>query len=473
MALATAIALASCSGLPKGNTGGGGGSGGGGSNNGNEFLNITVTSTPSTIFSFPSLTWQIGNISITNSADTTVSIAGGPGSPFLDFARLQTDSAYLGHATIAATSYKLLQVQFNAPLSGYFFNSTNAILLGCAPGAVCLIPNTVTGFGASTVTVPITYTATADANTGIRINFDLSKAVTTSGGMTFDFTQPGAITVTTLPPTSSQTTGLDTVDNFTGVVNSVVSNTVSVSSFSSEQRTFTVASNAEFDDPFNLCPAPVSFGCLTVNQNISVDGVINADGTMTATEVDFLDHAPAVNELEGVIISPLSGNQFKMALTNGMGSNILIVGSTVTVNLNNTPTFAVDPKNLGISTTPLGFLSETDLVMGQTVMLQGGTFSGNNTSITNPTRVLLRYSSIGGTVQAPSGTIFTLGTVSPFYTNLSTNSVEVQTFPNTVYDNINNFNGLVNGGNASTRALYLNPNSGSTQPVLAAKVRTH
>jgi hypothetical protein len=195
---------------------------------------------------------------------------------------------------------------------------------------------------------------------------------------------------------------------------------------------------------------------------------------MTANEVDFLDRAPAVNELEGVIISPLSNNQFKMALTNGMGSQVLIVGSSVLVNLNNAPTFLVDPKNLGISTSPLGFQSQSDLVMGQTVMLQGGTFSGTNTSITNPTRVLLRYSSIGGTVQSPGSPIFTLSGVSPFLVNLIANSVVVDTFPNTAYDNISNFSGLIGGTtNASVRGLYLNPNSGATQPLLAAKVRAH
>jgi hypothetical protein len=470
MALATALVLASCSGLPKGNNGGGGsGGGGGGNNNGNTFLNVTVTSTPSTTFSFPSLNWQIGSLSLVTSGGTTASL-GSPPFPLMDFVRLQTDSAILGHSTVAATTYSFLQVQFNAPLSSYFFNGSSSSLLGCLPSVVCLIPNTVPGFGANTVTVPITYTATANANTGIRINFDLSKAVTTSGGMTFDFTQPGAVTLSTLPPISSQTTGLDTVDNFTGVVTGVSGNQVSVSSFSSQQRTFTVASNAEFDDPFTICAA---FTCLAANQNVSIDGVLNADGTMTATEIEFLDPAPATNELEGVIISPLSGNQFKMALTNGMGSTGLIVGATVTVNLNNTPQFFVDPKSLGISTAPLGFLSQTDLVLGQTVMLQAGTFSGTNTSITNPTRVLLRYSSIGGTVQTP-GTIFTLGSVSPFFTNLATNSVDVQTFPNTAFDNTTGpSTSLVTGGNASVRGLYLNPNSGATQPVLATKVRTH
>jgi Domain of unknown function (DUF5666) len=467
MTLVAALALASCSGLPKGAGGGGGGGGG----NGNTFLNVTVTSTPSSTFSFAALNWQIGGLSMTSSAGTSEPIGATP-SPTFDFVRLQTDSANLGHSSIPATSYTSLQVQFNAPLSSYFYNSSNATLLGCLAGTVCLIPNTVTGFGASTVTVPITFTGTANANTGIRINFDLSKAVTTTGGMTFDFTQAGAITVTTLPPTSSQTSGIDTIDNFTGVVTATSGSTVTVSSFSSQARTFTVSSSAEFDDPFSVCSGQAGLNCLAPNQNISIDGVLNADGTMTANEVDFLDKAPAVNELEGVIITPLSNNQFKMALANGMGTTGLNIGTTVIVNLNGAESYVVDPKDLQISNPVTGFLSQSDLVMGQTVMIQAGTFNGTNTSITNPTRVLLRYSSIGGTVETPGNPDFGLGEVSPFLVNLIGNSVQVATFSTTAYDNISS-NNLSTGTIASIRGLYLDPNSGAAQPLLAAKVRTH
>jgi len=466
------LSLSSCYHEFPGGGGGGGGGNGGGGNNGNAFVNLTITSTPSSTFSFPFLYWPV-SISLINSAGTLIPIGSSSGVATVDLARLQTDSLYLGHATLAATSYTKLQVQFQSPVFGYFYNSSASTLFGCASGTVCLIPATVPGFSASTVTVPVSYSPTGNTNTGIRINFDLSKAVTNTGGMTFDFTQTGAITLTPLPPQSSQTSGIDTVDNFTGVVTAKTTSSVTVGSFSSEQRTFTVAANAEFDDPINVCGGQPGFGCLAVNQNVSLDAVLNSDGTMTAYEVEFLDPAAASNELEGVIITPVANNQFKMVLTNGVGSAILITGTTVTVNVNNASSYFVDPKNLGVSTTPLGFLSSSDLVMGQTVMLQGGTVNDANTSLSNYTRSLLRYSSIGGAVSVPSGTQFTLTGISPFLTNLLNNSVIVQTFPNTVYDNITSFSGLTSGASASVRGLYLNPNSGATQPLLAAKVRTH
>lgn len=451
--------------------GGGGSTGGGGGGTGNTILNVTLTSTPSSTVSFVKLNWSIGAINLINAAGQPTALTLST-SQVPELVRLQTDSLFLGQTTIPAGSYTNLQLQFNAPATSYFYNSTNATLLGCASRLVCSIPGTVAGFGASTVTVPITYTATANQSTGIRINLDLSKAVTIAGGMTFDFTQTGAVTIATLPPLSSQTSGLDTVDNFTGTVTAKTSTTITVSSAALGASTFTMSPTAEFDDPFNICGGQASFSCFVVNQNVSLDGVLNSDGTMTANEVEFLDPAPLVNELEGVVITPFVNNQFKMILTNGMGTAAAgaLVSQSLTVTLNNAPSFFVDPKNLGIATTPLGFQSSADLVMGQKVMLQGGT--NGNLTLTNPTQVVLRYSSMGGSVQL-IGNPFTLSNVDPLFSNLLNDTTLVQTYLNTASDNISQLSSLQPGTVTSVRGLYLNPNSGATTPVLAAKVRTH
>jgi hypothetical protein len=334
----------------------------------------------------------------------------------------------------------------------------------------------VAGFGATTVTVPVSFTVTANSNVGFSLNFDLSKAVTTVGGMTFDFTKSGAITLTTLPRAGQSSGSLDSFQNFTGVVSATTATSFDMFSLSSDTRTFTVAANAVYDDHFtpSICTAQASFSCIAVNQNLSVDAFINSDGTLTAYEVEFLDKS--AQEAEGIIVPPVSNNQFKMVVTNGVGNSSFLPGTLATVNVNGASTYLVDPKNLGITNiaAPLGFASSADLVVGQTVMLQGGTIDFTTNTLSNYTRTLLRYSSIGGTIQTPSGTVFTLSGVPTFFTNLATNSVQVQTFTNTTYDNITGgFSGLLTGTNASVRGLYLNPNSGVTQPVLAAQVRTH
>jgi hypothetical protein len=435
---------------------------------------VTVTSTPSQTFYFPFLEWVISSVQLVNTSGTTTVIQGAP--PPVEFARLQTDSQFLGKASsVPAGTYTSATIHL-APSTAFsfFYNSSNATLLGCAPGATCQIPNTVPGFGAATVTVPVSFTVTGNNNTGFSLNFDLSKAVTSAGGMTFDFTKTGAITLATLPRAGQMTGSLDSFENFTGAVTAVTATSFSMASLSSDTRTFTMAANAGFDDHFtpSICTAPASFSCIAVNQNLSVDAVINSDGTLTAYEVEFLDKF--AQETEGIIVTPVTNNQFKMVVTNGMGTTFL-PGTLATVNVNATSSYAVDPKNLGVSATSLvGFQSSTDLVMGQTVMLLGGSANFTNNSLSGYTRTLLRYSSIGGTIQPPAGAIFTLSGVSPFFTNLVTNSVQVQTFTNTTYDNITGgitgLNGIPNG---SIRGLYLNPTSGATQPLLAAKVRVH
>ena len=442
---------------------------------GNGSVLVTVTSTPSQTFFFPSLEWAISSVQLLNSGTGATIVAGA--LPPVDFARLQTDSQLLGKALspVPAGAYTSAKIQL-APstAASYFYNSSNATLLGCAPATVCQIPNTVVGFGQTTVTVPVNFTVIANSNVGFSLNFDLSKAVTSTGGMTFDFTKSGAITLSTLPRQGQSSGSLDSLQNFTGNVTAVTGTTsISMASLSSDTRTFTMAATVEFDDPFGICTPPASFSCIAVNQNLSVDAVINSDGTLTAYEVEFLDKF--AQETEGIIVTPVTNNQFKMVVTNGMGTTFL-PGTLATVNVNGTSTYFLDPKNLGITniTAPLGFASSTDLVMGQAVMLLGGSANFTNNSLSGYTRTLLRYSSIGGTIQTPNGTIFTLSGVSPFFTNLVTNSVQVQTFANTTYDNITGgFSGLAIGTNASVRGLYLNPTSGATQPLLAAKVRAH
>lgn len=474
LSVAALLWLSSCSGLPH-TTGGGGGGGGGGTGN----VIVTVTSTPSQTFFFVSLEWQILSVDLIQSSGGAVNVVSGSLPP-VEFARLQTDSQLLGRnlSNIPAATYTSAKIQI-APssASSFFFNSTGATVLGCAPGAVCKIPSTVAGFGAATITIPVTFTVGANSNTGFSLNFDLSKAVTSTGGMTFDFTQTGAITLKTLPR-AGQSSGLDSFQNFTGTVSAITATTFTISSLTSAPRTFTLSSMAEFDDPFTVCAPPKSanFQCIVLNQNISVDAVVNSDGTLTAYEIDFLDSAPGPLENEGIIVTPVSGGQFQMVVTSSTSiTSGFFSGTLVTVKVNSASTYFVDPKNLGVSTSLNGFQSSTDLVVGQTVMLQGGSpdFTTTPNTLSGYTRTLLRYSSIGGTIQAPSGTIFALSGVSPFFTNLTSNSVQVQTFPNTTYDNVTGFSGLASGTNASVRGLYLNPNSGAAQPLLAAKVRTH
>lgn len=461
---------------------GSGSGGGGGGGNGTSLLNITVTSTPSQTFSLVDFGLQITTIGVTNTAGTVTTVISDPLIPPAELVRLQSDSHYLGASHIAAGAYTNVIIHYSQP-TGSFYNSTNATFLGCAPATVCEIPPTTPGFVGGGITIPFSFTVTGAAGSGIDINIDLSKALTTAAGMTFDLTQTGAVKTTLLPRSGQLANSLDSLENYTGSVTASTTTSVTVAPFSSvgEPRIFKLAANVVFNDPFSICPQPPTASCLAVNQNVSVDGVINSDATFTAYEVEFLDLAPTVHEFEGIIITPPVGGKFDMLLTNELGglfnpSVPVFPGQTVAVSLNSNATFFVDPKNLGISDTPLGFLSTTDLVQGQDVLIKVLTQTGVTLPVTiTSDRIILRYSSMGGTVAtAASGTEFTLTNISPFFKDILSNSSLVQTFANaTTYDGLSSLSGLAIPANASVRALYLNPNSGATPGILAAKVRQH
>src|SRR5215472_5918828 len=83
------------------NCGGGGGTGN---------VNVTVTATPSQAFSFPFLAWQILSVQLINSSSAAIVVQGA--LPPVDFARLQTDSQFLGTGkSIPAGAYTSAKIQ--------------------------------------------------------------------------------------------------------------------------------------------------------------------------------------------------------------------------------------------------------------------------------------------------------------------------------------------------------------------------
>jgi len=87
--VAFSFSFSSCSGpltVCTVNCGGGGGTG---------TVNVTVTATPSQAFTFPFLAWQILSVQLFDSSGGGATIVQGVLPP-VDFARLQTDSQFLG-----------------------------------------------------------------------------------------------------------------------------------------------------------------------------------------------------------------------------------------------------------------------------------------------------------------------------------------------------------------------------------------
>src|SRR5262249_19574812 len=151
---------------------------------------------------------------------------------------------------------------------------------------------------------------------------------------------------------------------------------------------------------------------------LSVDATISTSGTVSITNVDFLD-VPAADEIEGTIFSTSTPGTFLMAVdhktlaANSTNATILgPVGSGTTLNIildttGTGPSCAIDTSNLPLSTST-GFQSSSDLVTGQRMMAHVKSVASGTVLNVTTDKLVLRFSRITGTPGTVSGNIFAL-----------------------------------------------------------------
>src|SRR4029077_14638756 len=95
------------------------------------------------------------------------------------------------------------------------------------------IPPTTPGFVGGGITIPFSFTVTGATGSGIDINIDLSKDLTTAAGMPFDVTQTGAVKIAVLPRSGQVANSLDSLENYAGSVTASTTTSVTVAPFTS------------------------------------------------------------------------------------------------------------------------------------------------------------------------------------------------------------------------------------------------
>jgi hypothetical protein len=446
---------------------------------GNANLSLTVMDTPPAGANFLSFNLPIIGITLTSSTTgNPVSVFSPTTIPSFDLVRLQSDSAALGTFQVPADTYNKMTITLGTP-STIFANTTSAAIGTCAANSVC----TFNGGAPGSIVVALSnFAPGSNANVGLGIDFNLNNIVTTTntGAVGIDFTQTNAITAVSLPRVGQATGTLDTIEDFTGTITNVNGNNVTITSVTRGTLAGAVSSSTTYTGLLsvnNVCggSAPTA-SCLGTSKTVSVDATIALDGTISITEVDFIDD-PSTDEIEGVIYPTTTANTFGMIVSdviNASGNatlNPVGSGSQIHFTLDPGATFAVDTRNL-VASIPSGFASQSDMFPGQQVMIHVKTVTSGSTLNVVTDRLVLRYSRLTGTVNNVSGNEFGMQTLPPFLGTFI-GTPEVQTFPGiTVFDNISDLTTLTNGDTVSFRALYLNPNT-STQAFLAAKVRKH
>jgi hypothetical protein len=457
---------------------------------------MTLYDSPPAGLSLLSFTLPIAGISLSPKSGSPVVIS--PAVSSVEATRLQTDSALIVDAATVAPGTYTLNVTLGPTLAttNAFVNATgnsitysvNGTSFTCVNAAVCYLP----AGAVATITPSTTFTLSSNEKVWIGLNLNLNNAITTSGGLSVDFTQSNVLTATTTTRIGLPSGVSDTIEDFVGVVTAYTAgSSITVQNGVSGQKiTATLNSSTAYDTPLNGsaytgCSATAQT-CLKVGSTVSIDSTLNSSGTLAATEVDLLN-TTAVDEIEGIIYPTsttnvygiiladkvsASGNAVLAAPTTSWGTGVFVTASTT----NNV--FAIDTKTLSSQLTNpsgLGFSGIGDILAGQQVRVQAqniATMTSHGTTIITVTahNVLLRFSRLTGAPSnvGTSGFTFTPPTYISFLnSNLPTTPIAL-TYTGTVYDGVTDTPSIANATTAAIRTLYLN----NVNPTFAvAKVR--
>ena len=470
LGIAACLFLSSCSGLPKGNTGGGGG-------NGSLPMSLTLSTVPASVpagISLLSFTVNISGIALT-SQNTGTAVNLTPSNPVVDLNKLLSDSAYLGKFSVASDLLNKIQITITS--SAVVFCTSTSGVAGCNAGTI----QTVTG-GPAVLT--FSYSPALNlTGTGIGVRFRVAMAkalilnTASTAVQSIDFTQPLVAFSEQLPLAANLTAGqADYVEDLTGVVTAVGASSITLKSATAGTFTADVsATTSNFSSQF--CSSN-TISCAKINQVASLDTIVNADGTFALLLFDPFD-STSRDWVEGIIgYAPTSLTQFQLVVSNfvpaatgSLISSNLHLGDQVTVNLATSPTFAVDQKNLTApANTFTGSSSTSVLTPGQVVAVHPTAFtaaSGATPASVTVDSVLLRYSHLSGNPGTP-GPNFQFSAF-PAFLGIPAGSQTQETTGVTNYDLGLSGTTLTTGQATGIRALYLGPPS--TSFFVVAKAR--
>jgi hypothetical protein len=504
--LVACVFLGSCSGLPKGTTGGGGTA---------NVSFVMVSDTPPATLGLISFKVVPNSITLTPSTGTAVTFSINSGNGYsYDLVRLQSDTGFLGTVPAVTTgTYTSVAVTFSSATLAFFNGTTGPITnlsQPCAVNTVC-----IASF-AGPFTSTITTSQAITGNAGFAIDVNLANSLTLSGGsLTLNLTNTANLPVTTtfaLPGTNSNLTStqLALIEDITGVVSNATNTGVTVTPSAALMNAQPIAAltststNYDTDPTGTLCIAQTTLsGCVSNGQAASMDAILNTDGTFTIQEIEPLLASPTVDTVEGTVYAitsttnPANLTQFNMIITNLIpaATNSLIgslsVASKFTVNIANNPNpFLVDTKGLPVATCCIGnlqnFTSGTNtgaIHLGQTVAVRVTAFTAaNGTTPASSTvnTVTLRWTRFTANAANANPGLFTINALPGHFGFTQGITFGVQTFTGTQgADGVTNLQGFLSDTSNLTvnspvamRALFIEDPAITQNPAFfAAKVR--
>jgi Domain of unknown function (DUF4382) len=461
--------------------------------NGNATVGVTLAATPLTPppgTNLLSFTVDVVGVSLTPSSGSTVSIPLNATTYVVDLTKVQSDSVFLGiSAGVPAGTYSSMTVSLSNPSVTYCTQTSGNS--GCANGSLAIVTGPAAAPQISTAPFPLTLTA--DQQTGLAVNVNLSNILTisqTQAVTAVKLAAANALSASALPPAASNlvTGELDFIDDVTGNVTAVSGQSVTVKTATRGSLTAVANSSTVFSpNCTNLFNRATSIACAKVGDVASLDMTLNPDGTFTLLEYDPLDSATG-DWLEGVVTAPATSSvQFKIvtndlvaATANSLLGTNPITGTPVTVTLTGTNPFLIDSKGFNVTGASIG-TDASSLLPGQTVFLHVTSFTAASgtppVALATIDKLYLRFTRVSGSVVG-TGTLTSFNIQSlPTLFGISTQQQVGLTqgappsVPATNFDGASVGTGLSNQ-TVSIQALYFRPNT-FTYTFVAAKVRAH
>jgi len=407
---------------------------------------VFVTGEDAPVSSVVAFNITIDKITLNNNSATVTALS----TPTaVDFGRLVGLRSLLGFNMIAPGTYTSATITFEgsnpAPVVDYVDLTTTPPSLGKATGTLSSTTVTVSFPSGQPLVV------TSNGLAGLHMDFDLRKSLAIDGSGNLIITN-GQIAVTPVMDIMAVSAS-DDLGQITDFLGNVVSVNSSANTFVMQgpygfQETIDVNSSTQYNSGNSL-------STLVANGIVSVEGTVQADGSILASSVELITTDQAF--ISGRILAITPGPIVTMFVGEELGTSATIpVDSIYTVDLTQVSQYSICFIDNWFTNE---LFSSTSLVVGQRIFV-GGTYQSNAFT---PDMVSLRRQGVVGSLVANSVNI-TNGNQGNFQMQndaLMSYSAggpfSVYTVDKTVFVNINGLSGLQAAGatNLLSRGLVL------------------
>lgn len=414
-------------------------------------VSLTVTDTPPSGVTV--LFFQVGitGATLVSQSGSGVSLLPASTSIPVNVTQLQTDSAFLGSASLPAGTYTGMSVTFSPNSQLTIYNGSGTAIGSCANDSVRELTPTASNLTVSLSSAPFPITLAASTPLGLKLDIHLNAVIQSDLSVNLGVANGVTLEQLPSPPSGTPLPGLGGLTGtFEGLTPySVVPNPdqivaeLDLQTLDGRNAGVGLTSSTTYNYPSSVCSTANST-CLVQSEVIEVTPTLSPNGNLLASAITYVSPAGQMVVQGNIIQLSASGGNTMMDLvlqqaqplpplvTNRAEANTLPIGNRVTVTVPTTGvTYAIDSGNF---TLPGGltFNSASNLMVGQEVLVV--VVSGSITSPSSPPSSAPIGSPAAITFTASSITLEPgqiTGTVnSAFPINVSGLNFVIATYPN-------------------------------------------